>query len=178
MIKSNVPTDWNAIVVTIPRAIAAGADLKDAAAFAWRISDEDFLDTNHLVLAQSGGSIIGVYQMKGWYRAEDLNVGPHFKSKANWDGRVGFLLVEAPAFLKSQYLGKKVSPSLQGVKFIRSTQGHLHTQDFAPEWWQEYCEHNDHLMHQERVEDIRDEVRNERDPKLNAIIDEILATAE
>ena len=167
MTKSNVPTDWNAIVVTVPRTIAAGTELKDAAAFAWRISDEDFLDNNHLVLAQSGGSIIGEYQMKGWYRAEDLNIGPHFKSKANWDGRVGFLLVEAPAFLKSQYLGKKVSPSLQGVKFIRSTQNHLHTQDFAPQWWQRFCEQNDRYMHEERLEDIRNEVAQEYDATIS-----------
>ena len=116
----NIPTDRNAIVVPVPRSMRTGAQLKDAASFCWVIQDDQFLDETELVLAANNGTVIGVYEMRGWYHTDDLNLGPNALYEENWDGRVGFVLIETDPRTQARYFGTQVSKFLQSPKFIKT----------------------------------------------------------
>ncbi len=118
MTQSTIPDTRNAIVVTIPRSAQLCEDIKDAASAAWNIADRDFLNRTELVLAQARGSIVGVYTLEAWYNTNDINYLR--KHIAPGVSLIGFILTEAPAAIKAEYLGRRVSEYVQGVKYIRT----------------------------------------------------------
>jgi hypothetical protein len=118
MTQSTIPTTRNAIVVTIPRSAQLCEDIKDAASAAWNIADLDFLNRTELVLAQARGSIVGVYTLEAWYNTKDVTYLR--KHMAPGVSLIGFILSEAPPAIKADYLGRRVSEFVQGVKYIRT----------------------------------------------------------
>ena len=148
--KNNVSRNYDAIVVNVTRSIAEGKDIKEAAGFCWKISDVDFLNKAHYVCAQTGGVIVAVYELKGWYKMDDFNVGSHYLNEPSWKGRVGFVLMEASAHIKQQYIGKSFGTiPTQPVKFIRSEQEHRYDQQFSPDYHFRFLAYQQELLNDE-----------------------------
>ena len=185
--KDNVSRDWNVIVVNVTKSIAEGKDMMTSASLAWKISDEDFLNKTHYVCAQTGGVIVGVYEFKGWYKMENFNVGVHYLKDPNWNGRVGFVLTEAPAFIRQEYIGKSFGTiPTSPIKFIRSKRDHRYDQEFAPDWYSRWITHRQKLLLDETREvyalldaNVNDNENFQHqtmsEEQINALVDEILA---
>ncbi len=181
--KDNVSREWDAVVVNVGQSIGQGKDMMEAASFCWKIADVDFLNKAHYVCAQTGGVIVGVYELKGWYRLEDYNAGSHYLYDPSWKGRVAFVLSAAPAFIQKEYIGKSFGTQpTSPVKFIRSDRDHLYNKDFAPDWYDRFVTHQYTLLSDEqRVKFVELDqnvnaapVETDESEDLDAILDEIL----
>ena len=94
------------MLVSVGQSYREGADAYEAARYAWKV-DAQRARRYDLVLAHSGGVIVGAFRPDEWLPAMLLLSG-HFPGRGDIPGRWGFVGREAEPGVWDYYVGKRV----------------------------------------------------------------------
>ena len=96
----------NLLVVSIKKSVSDGADIYNAARYAWRLKADRARQADY-VLAHQSGTVVGVFEADEWLHATD----DAFKGMGDFtadDNRWGFVGRVAPSEVLIQYFGKQL----------------------------------------------------------------------
>ena len=115
---SRIPTTKNALIVNLKRSLEQGRQPIEAASFAWKIKNLDRLRECELVLAQSRGVIIGVYDLLGYWPMDSYEDTQHYGLENDYTDRVALRLIPAEPHVEAAYIGRPTGvPTLQTFMF-------------------------------------------------------------
>ncbi len=115
---SQIATTKNALVVNVSRSLEEGRQLMEAASFAWKIKNLDRLRECELVLAQTRGVVIGVYDLLGYWPMDSYEDTQHYGLENDCTDRVALRLIPAETATQANYIGRSTGvPNLQTFMF-------------------------------------------------------------
>ena len=102
------------LLVSIAQTYSDGADVYEAARFAWKL-DVGRAEQYALVLAHSHGIVRGAFRPERWMQATSEN----FPGRGDEPDRWGFVGREAEPEVADYYVGKRVPDDLRGQSPVR-----------------------------------------------------------
>ena len=115
---STIPTTKNALIVNVSRSVEQGRSPIEAASFTWKIKSLDRLRECELVLAQSRGVIVGVFDLLGYWPMDSYSDTQHFGLDKDYVDYVALRLIPSEPKTEAAYISRPTGvPNLQTFMF-------------------------------------------------------------
>ena len=115
---STIPTTKNALIVNVSRSLEQGRSAIEASSFAWKIKNLDCVRECELVLAQSRGVIVGVYDLLGYWPMDSYSDTQHFGLDKDYKDYIALRLIPSEAKTEAAYIYRPTGvPNLQTFMF-------------------------------------------------------------